>query len=340
MLVVESTERSCEIKLPSGIYTLNTELNDNVRICEYQGDVVKYEGVLNITPETDIKAYRYSLNEEGDKIMLPYFKFDNLWNNFIYDEKFKYFVFDHLLKSCALENEEFGDLLGINKSILLYGNPGTGKTTFSKALAQKLAIRTEKTIEFKEINCKSIFSKFYGESLHLISKLFKEAPENTIFLFDDVDSILLCRETLIMRNEPIDSVRIVNLFLNIMDQKKHIFIFTSNIKEELDPAFLDRCDIVVEMKMLNTEGIYNFLTATLNKMMEMRLLKFHSLLNFNDVLEFKELADPVSYFLFKLSHKILGISTRRIKKIIFDAFEKNIKLITLLERISFMSEAF
>ncbi|KRH95173.1 hypothetical protein M153_2200035183 [Pseudoloma neurophilia] len=88
---------------------------------------------------------------------------------------------------------------------------------------------------FKKVNCSVFVSKYFGESSQLINQFFS-SNRNTLLLFDEIDSLLLPRNT----NNPCDSIRMVNTFLLEMDKKKNDMIFTSNI-ETLDRAVIDRC---------------------------------------------------------------------------------------------------
>lgn len=60
-------------------------------------------------------------------------------------------------------------------AVLTFSSPGTGKTSLSRALAQKLSIRLSSRYSHArllEINSHSLFSRWFSESGKLVQKLF------------------------------------------------------------------------------------------------------------------------------------------------------------------------
>ena len=131
-----------------------------------------------------------------------------------------------------------------NRVILLWGPPGTGKTSLCKALAQKIAIRIRPQFakaRLVEINAHSIFSKFFGESGRIVDDLFRgiefqleKEPRVLIFiLIDEIESLVSARERNLSGNEPRDTVRVVNSLLMALDRLRkylNVLVFcTSNL---------------------------------------------------------------------------------------------------------------
>ncbi|KAI9931451.1 hypothetical protein MW887_010026 [Aspergillus wentii] len=155
--------------------------------------------------------------------------------------------------------------------VLLWGPPGTGKTSLCRGLAQKLAIRLGKHYpqsKLVEINAHSLGSKFFGESSKLVSKMFQsiesmleEEDDTFVCVFvDEVETLAARRERSLNGNEPFDAVRAVNALLTGLDKMKPhpnvVVICTSNLVTALDQAFLDRVDIKQFMPHLSNRAIY------------------------------------------------------------------------------------
>ncbi len=175
-------------------------------------------------------------------------------------------------------------LVSGNRLILLYGEPGTGKTTLAKGLAQKLSIRHGEAfsgVELLNVNSHALCSKFFGESSSLVGKVFGAIRDKvgedstTLFLLaiDEVETICGSRAQALAKgsNEPSDAVRIVNSVLTQLDSLRAfpnvLTIATSNVTDALDEAFLDRCDLKLYVGLPGAEGRYVILRSTLLELM-------------------------------------------------------------------------
>lgn len=188
---------------------------------------------------------------------LPNSDFDGAWESLYYDTDIK----PRLLRY-ATSSLQFSDAgvdpcsISWNRTLLLHGPPGTGKTTLCKALAHELAIllcNRYPRAKFLEVNAHNLFSKWFSESGKLVSRLFDNIMESVrdartlvFILIDEVESLTAARAAAIAGNEPSDAIRSVNSLLTSLDKMKNhpnfLILTTSNITEAIDAAFIDRAD--------------------------------------------------------------------------------------------------
>lgn len=128
--------------------------------------------------------------------------------------------------------------------MLLHGLPGTGKTAFGKALAEKL----DKPL--LQHQASSLLSMWVGGTEKNIRSMFDEAQlEGGILLLDEADSFLRGRD-LAQRSWEVTQV---NELLTQMEAFDGIFICTTNRLDDLDAAALRRFDFKVEFRPLRID---------------------------------------------------------------------------------------
>ena len=143
---------------------------------------------------------------------------------------------------------ESGMRKGFN--VLLYGPPGTGKT----ACAYELARKTGRDIFYVDVT--RLKSKWVGDSEKSVKCVFgiyrrlcrhgKKAP---ILLFNEADAIFSRRFEQVSHSVDQLNNTIQNIILQEMENIEGVLIATTNLVNNLDPAFERRFIYKVEMKV-------------------------------------------------------------------------------------------
>lgn len=166
-----------------------------------------------------------------------------------------------------LKRPDVFSYLGIkpHKGILLYGEPGNGKTLVAKAIANEV------NAHFIPVSGPELVSKYHGQSEENLRNIFKEARKHqpTIIFFDEIDSIAQKRsddETARM------DAKFVNQLLTLMDgmeKYENVAVLAStNRPELLDEALLrpGRFDYKIEIQKPDEIGCYKILQITTRNM--------------------------------------------------------------------------
>jgi len=126
------------------------------------------------------------------------------------------------------------------KSVLFHGPKKSGKTT----MAALLALQAGK--ELYKVDLSKLVSKYIGETEKNLSVLFQLAEDKGwILFFDEADALFG------KRSEVKDSHdRYANFEVSYLNQKmeqhKGMIILASNLKSNLDPAFIRRMRFIVK----------------------------------------------------------------------------------------------
>ncbi|QMW26012.1 hypothetical protein G4B84_001257 [Aspergillus flavus NRRL3357] len=287
-----------------GLSDSHAQVIDSVVVTECSGEDMESGAYRLQQVELDVQAYqlRAAFEQESSQqtqpleesmdskdedskarvLNLPSRELDGLWESLLFDQPLKSMLLRAITRMVSYSSRKLNRwTINWNRLILLWGPPGTGKTSICRGLSQKLAIRIGKPYpqsKLVEINAHSLGSKFFGESGKLVSKTFEniesllEEEEDTFFcvIIDEIETLAARRERALGGNEPFDAVRAVNALLTGLDRlKTHanvVVICTSNLVTALDQAFLDRVDIKQFIPYLSNRAIYGIYKECLEEL--------------------------------------------------------------------------
>ncbi|GIK02086.1 hypothetical protein Aspvir_006129 [Aspergillus viridinutans] len=293
-----------EIKSFDGLKEPHAQALESILVTECTGGDLESGAYRLHKVELDVQAYqlRSQLDQERNQhilheeelvdnvedcektkvLILPSTELDGLWESLQYDQPLQSTLLRAITRMVSFSARKLDKwTINWNRLILLWGPPGTGKTSLCRGLSQKLAIRLGKQYpqsKLVEINAHSLGSKFFGESGKLVSKAFEsielllEEEEDTFVcvFVDEIETLAARRERALSSKEPFDAVRAVNALLTGLDRLKQrhnvIVICTSNLVTALDQAFLDRVDIKQFVPHLSNRTIYGIYKECLEEL--------------------------------------------------------------------------
>ena len=155
-------------------------------------------------------------------------------------------------------NEKLSEM-GIRylNSTLLYGESGTGKTTFGKYVAYKLGL------PFAYLNFSQCISSYLGATSKNIEKVFDYvAKQKCVLMLDEVYAIGIKRG----KEDLGEMSRIVIGLMQSFDLLENdiIVIGATNRKDMIDEALIRRFSIKHEVKVLNNNNAYRLITNFLD----------------------------------------------------------------------------
>ena len=139
--------------------------------------------------------------------------------------------------------EKMGLSNGLN--ILFTGESGTGKTMAAQIIANELEM------EIYKIDLSILVSKYIGETEKNINRIFHEAQtSNAIIFFDEADAIFGKRTEIKDAHDRYANVE-VSYLLQKLEDHDEIVILASNLKHNIDDAFIRRMHFIVEFPFPN-----------------------------------------------------------------------------------------
>jgi SpoVK/Ycf46/Vps4 family AAA+-type ATPase len=141
---------------------------------------------------------------------------------------------------------------GVDAKIILYGPPGTGKTMTALSLAKSLK---KQVLNF---DCSKILSKYVGESEKNVRKIFdtyKELCHKTktepLLLLNEADQFLSARSSESAASADKMHNQMQNIFLEQIERFDGLLVATTNMLENIDPAFSRRFDYKIAFEKPN-----------------------------------------------------------------------------------------
>ena len=139
----------------------------------------------------------------------------------------------------------FDRKLALGKGVisLFAGNPGTGKTMAAEIMAKAIEL------DLYKIDLSGIVSKYIGETEKNLSAVFAEAESaNAILFFDEADALFGKRSEVKDAHDRYANIETAYL-LQRLEEYPGLVILATNLKMNLDDAFLRRLHFVVDFPM-------------------------------------------------------------------------------------------
>ena len=138
-------------------------------------------------------------------------------------------------------------LKGRGVTALFAGDSGTGKTMSAEVIAGSLGL------DLYVIDLSTIVDKYIGETEKNLDRVFNEADRvNGILLFDEADAIFGKRSEVKDARDRYANVEVAYL-LQRMEVFDGMAILTTNLRSNVDEAFLRRLDAIVEFPVPEVE---------------------------------------------------------------------------------------
>ena len=146
------------------------------------------------------------------------------------------------LAAQVLDGWRFGEQLPFGRGVtaLFHGASGTGKTMAAVGIAQRLNIR------ILRIDLSRVVSKYIGETEKNIDRIFLDASRSgAAILIDEAEALLGKRSEVKDAHDRYANIEVAYL-LQRMETYEGLAILTTNLRQNLDPAFLRRLRFVID----------------------------------------------------------------------------------------------
>jgi pachytene checkpoint protein 2 len=213
----------------------------------------------------------------ADTRMLPDDNFRASWDSVFLPEGSKELLARAAASGFVLRSAIPFEKLPLHGIILLVGQPGVGKTTLARGLADRIArvLRNLGDFAYVEIDPHRLTSSALGRSQREVEGLFSRtlhelaASGPAVVLLDEVETLVTDRARLSFEANPADVHRAVDAALVGLDRlartHPHIsLIATSNFPQAIDEALESRADLIYTVPLPDPSAREAILADTIN----------------------------------------------------------------------------
>ena len=137
--------------------------------------------------------------------------------------------------------------LGKGLNALFSGPPGTGKTMAAEVIAGELGL------DLYKIDLAQIVNKYIGETEKNLDRVFREAQgSNAVLMFDEADALFGKRSEVRDAHDRYANIE-VGYLLQKMEEYEGIAILATNLRQNMDEAFLRRMHVIIEFPFPDEE---------------------------------------------------------------------------------------
>jgi SpoVK/Ycf46/Vps4 family AAA+-type ATPase len=153
------------------------------------------------------------------------------------------------MRSLVYEQWGFDRKLSLGKglNILFAGPPGTGKTMAAEVIANDLQL------DLYKIDLSQVVSKYIGETEKNLDRIFTAAHSaNAILFFDEADALFGKRSEVKDAHDRYANIE-VGYLLQKMEEYEGTAILATNLRQNMDDAFVRRLQVIVEFPFPDQE---------------------------------------------------------------------------------------